>query len=75
MGYKNLECFEYFKSLFCILKKNNSNNNNKYSMFVLFFSKIQKSDLKNFKYSKFLYPTRSSYEIFNANHKLKFLRF
>jgi hypothetical protein len=36
------------------------------------FSKIQKSDLKNSKQSKILYPIRFSYEEFNVNHKLKF---
>jgi hypothetical protein len=44
-------------------------------IFRAIFAKIQKSDLKNSKHSKFLYPTRFSYVEFNENHKLKFLDF
>jgi hypothetical protein len=45
-------------------------------IFIIYviFSKIEKNDLKNSKHSKFLYPIRFSYEEFNENHKLKFLR-
>jgi hypothetical protein len=38
------------------------------------FSKVQKIGLKNSKHFKFLYPTRLSYDKFNENHKLNFLR-
>jgi hypothetical protein len=43
-----------------------------YSILEYHFKKLKKNDLKNSKYSKFLYPTRFSYKNFNEDDKLKF---
>jgi hypothetical protein len=52
--------------------KINSKNNNKIFNICILFSKIEKSDLKNLKHSKILYPIIFQYENFNESEKLKF---
>jgi hypothetical protein len=43
-----------------------------YSILEHYFKKINNSDLKISKHSKFLHPIRFSYKEFNENDKLKF---
>jgi hypothetical protein len=61
MGCKNLECFEFSKSLF------NSKNYNKIFNVCTLLSKIEKNDLEKSKCSKFVYPIRFQYEKFNES--------
>jgi hypothetical protein len=70
MRYKNLRCFEFSKSFFFL--KIGSKNNNKIFNVCTLFSKFEKSDLKNSKHHKILYPRRFQYENFNESEKLKF---
>jgi hypothetical protein len=64
MEYKNLGCFESFKSLFLIYK-NNVHTLNILLLFLELIFKKKKNDLENLKHRKFLYPIRFSYKKFN----------
>jgi hypothetical protein len=72
MRYKNLECFEFFKSLFLIFENDAQTLNILLLFLELNFQKIKNHDLENSKDPEILNAIRFLYKKFNEHDKSKF---